>query len=239
MGGGVGGGVLEDAPQGLIAPGSPLATEVTRIKAESAPLKRVAFALDLVQDKVRYLYNGMAGGNYTPQKPADTWSLRYGDCKAKTLLLLALLHALDVEAEAAVAPAQAGDLTEGRLPSPGAFDHVIVKATVGGEALRLTRQALEAGVDPIPMIAALAMKLRAMVKVGAAGRGRDADVARAVGMAPWQVERARADLRGWTPEGIATSLLALAEADAAAKGLSRDPVYAVERAVVVVTGARS
>ena len=35
------------------------------------------------------------------------------------------------------------------------------------------------------------------------------------------------------------SLLALAEADAAAKGLSRDPVYAVERAVVVVTGARS
>jgi DNA polymerase-3 subunit delta len=89
------------------------------------------------------------------------------------------------------------------------------------------------------MIAALAMKLRAMVKVAAAGRGRDADVARAAGMAPWQVERARADLRGWTPEGIATSLVALAEADAAAKGLSRDPVYAVERAVLVVTSARS
>ena len=118
----------------------------------------------------------------------------------------------------------------------------VADAAVAGhreEALRLTRQALEAGVDPIPMIAALAMKLRAMVKVAAAGRGRDADVARAAGMAPWQVERARADLRGWTPEGIATSLIALAEADAAAKGLSRDPVYAIERAVLVVTGARS
>jgi tetratricopeptide (TPR) repeat protein/transglutaminase-like putative cysteine protease len=126
------------APQGLIAAGSPLAAEVTRIKAaETDQARRAALALDLVQDKVRYLYNGMAGGNYTPQKPADTWSLRYGDCKAKTLLLLALLHELGIEAEPVVAPAQAGDLAEGRLPSAGAFDHVLVKALVGGEALWL------------------------------------------------------------------------------------------------------
>ncbi len=120
----------------------------------------------------------------------------------------------------------------------------VADAAIAGhreEALRLTRQALEAGVDPIPMIAALAMKLRAMVKVHHAPsgpRGRDADLARTLGMAPWQVERARSDLRGWDAAGIATSLLALAEADAAAKGLSRDPVYAVERAVLVVVSAR-
>ncbi len=109
----------------------------------------------------------------------------------------------------------------------------------GSEALTLTRQAIEAGVDPIPMIAALAMKVRAMVKVAAAGRGRDADVARSAGMAPWQVERARADLRGWTPEGIKVAVLALADADEAAKGGSRDAVYAVERAVVAITRARA
>lgn len=126
------------ATDGLIAPGSPLAAEVARIKAaESDPLKRVALALDLVQEKVRYLYNGMAGGNYTPQTPADTWALRYGDCKAKTLLLLSLLHALDIEAEAVLAPAQAGDLLDGRLASPGAFDHVLVTAKVGDETLWL------------------------------------------------------------------------------------------------------
>ncbi len=164
----------------------------------------------------------------------------------------------DLRALAAAVAQLASDVpTDGLTPRRAAVDAADVERYYGGraevtgfavadaavagrreEALRLTRQALEAGVDPIPMIAALAMKLRAMVKVAAAGRGRDADVARAAGMAPWQVERARADLRGWGPEGIATSLLALAEADAAAKGLSRDPVYAVERAVVVVTGAR-
>jgi len=126
------------ATAGLIAPSSALAAEVTRIKAtEADPFKRVALALDLVQDKVRYLYNGMEGGNYTPQVPSQTWSLRYGDCKAKALLLLALLHALGIEAEAVVAPMQAGDLVEGRLPSAGTFDHVLVKAKAGGETLWL------------------------------------------------------------------------------------------------------
>lgn len=117
----------------------------------------------------------------------------------------------------------------------------VADAVIAGrsrDALTLTRQAVEAGVDPIPMIAALAMKVRAMVKVAAAGRGRDADVARSAGMAPWQVERARSDLRGWTPEGIKVAILALADADEAAKGGSRDAVYAVERAVVTITRAR-
>lgn len=120
----------------------------------------------------------------------------------------------------------------------------VADAAVAGhreEALRLTRQALEAGVDPIPMIAALAMKLRAMAKVAHASSGprrRETEVARTTGMAPWQVERARAELRGWDLEGIAAGLLALAEADAAAKGLSRDPVYAIERAVLVVVSSR-
>lgn len=110
----------------------------------------------------------------------------------------------------------------------------VADAAVAGrraQALSLTRQAVEAGVDPVPIIAALAAKVRAMVTVAAGGSaGR--------GMAPWQVERARSDLRGWTPQGIATAIIALAAADEAVKGGSRDAVYAVERAVVVVTGAR-
>lgn len=126
------------ATDGLIPPNTPLAAEVARIKAaETDPLKRAALALDLVQDKVRYLYNGMEGGNYIPQPPAQTWSLRYGDCKAKTLLLLALLHAMDIKAEPVLAPVQAGDLFENRLASPGAFDHVLVRADIGNDAFYL------------------------------------------------------------------------------------------------------
>jgi DNA polymerase-3 subunit delta len=117
----------------------------------------------------------------------------------------------------------------------------VADAAVAGqreEALRLLRQALEAGLDPVPLVAALAAKLRAMVKVAAAGRGPEHELARSLGLAPWQVQRARADLRGWSPEGIAVGIVALAEADAAVKGGGRDPVYAVERAVIAVATAR-
>ncbi|QNQ08058.1 DUF3857 domain-containing protein [Sphingomonas alpina] len=126
------------ATDGLIAPGSPLAGEVAKIMAaDSDPLKRTALALALVQDKIRYLFKGMDGGNYVPQTPTQTWSLRYGDCKAKTLLLLAMLHQMGIEAEPVLASSQLGDALPDRLPSPGAFDHVFVRATVAGETLWL------------------------------------------------------------------------------------------------------
>jgi tetratricopeptide (TPR) repeat protein len=118
---------------GLIAANSPLAAEVARIRAaESDPLKRAALALIAVQDQVSYLFNGMNGGNYRPQTPADTWRLRYGDCKAKSLLLLAMLHALEIKAEPVLVHSQLGGLLPGRLPIPAAFDHVIVRADIGG-----------------------------------------------------------------------------------------------------------
>ena len=126
------------ATDGLIAPGSPLAGEVGKIAAaESDPLKRVALALALVQGKVRYLYKGLEGGNYVPQAPAQTWALRYGDCKAKTLLLLAILHELKIDAEPVLANIELGDVIPSRLPSAAAFNHVLVHARVGGDDLWL------------------------------------------------------------------------------------------------------
>ena len=123
------------ATDGTIAPGSPLAAEVARIEAATPdPVKRASMALDLVQDKIRYLFKGMDNGNYVPQKPADTWQLRYGDCKAKTLLLLALLHAMKIEAEPVLANVELGDAVPTRLPTPGAFDHVFVHATIAGQS---------------------------------------------------------------------------------------------------------
>lgn len=108
-----------------------------------------------------------------------------------------------------------------------------------GEALELLRHALGTGLDPVPIVAVLAANLRTLAKVAAAGRtGRSADVAKTLGMAPWQVDKARRQLSGWGPEGLARSIVAVAVADAAVKGGGRDPEYAVERAVVTVAGAR-
>ena len=119
---------------GTIPPGGPLAAEVTRIKAASTdPKVRTALALQSVQSEVRYLFNGLNGGNYVPQTPERTWSVRYGDCKAKTLLLLAMLDALGIKAVAVLANPQLGDYLPARLPSAAAFNHVLVRATIGGD----------------------------------------------------------------------------------------------------------
>lgn len=115
----------------------------------------------------------------------------------------------------------------------------VADAVVAGdaaEALRLLRHAIAVGVDPVPIVAVLAQQVRQLIAVGSAGRGRSADLARDLGMAPWQVDRARRSLSGWTAEGLAVGLQALAAADAAVKGAGRDPVYAVERAVLTITG---
>jgi tetratricopeptide (TPR) repeat protein len=123
---------------GLIAPDSPLAAEIKRITAASPdPRKRAALALQFVQDKVRYLAVGSGDGNYVPQTPAKTWQARFGDCKAKTLLLLAMLRAMDIKSEPVLANLGQGDAVIERLPEFGTFNHVLVRAEVGDKVLWL------------------------------------------------------------------------------------------------------
>ncbi|MFM9828144.1 MAG: DUF3857 domain-containing protein, partial [Sphingomonas sp.] len=123
---------------GAIAPGTALAAEVAAImQSEPTAIGRAQRALSLVQDKIRYLAVGMDGGNYVPQTPTKTWEVRYGDCKAKTLLLLALLRAMNIDAEPVLAHIGLGDLVATRLPSVAAFNHVLVRATIDGDSLWL------------------------------------------------------------------------------------------------------
>lgn len=103
-------------------------------------------------------------------------------------------------------------------------------------ALSTLRHALDTGADPVPIVAALAAKLRSLAKVAGA-HGSSAQIAKQLGMQPWLVEQAQRDVRRWTPEGLVRSIQVTAEADAQVKGLSRDPVYAVEHAVTVIAGS--
>lgn len=103
------------------------------MRQTSDPLERAALATRLVQDEVSYLLNGLDGGNYLPQDAEFTWEKRYGDCKAKTVLLLALLRQMGIEAEAVIVATRGGDALPELLPLPGNFDHVIVRARIDGE----------------------------------------------------------------------------------------------------------
>ena len=117
-----------------LAASSPLKAEAAKIRAASSdPAVRAAAALALVQDKVRYVFLGMNAGGLTPADADTTWSRRFGDCKGKTALLLALLDALGIEAQPALVSSTSGDGLESRLPIVGIFDHVLVRAVVAGK----------------------------------------------------------------------------------------------------------
>ena len=106
-------------------------------------------------------------------------------------------------------------------------------------SLRL-RQALDSGVDPIPLLAAIAAKLRTLAKVSVSS-GSGGQAAKELGLPPWMVDQARRSLRNWTPDELAAVIIAVADADVALKGGvqvggrviggSQDPVYTLERVV--------
>ncbi|MGF3055115.1 DNA polymerase III subunit delta [Microbacterium sp. YY-01] len=102
-----------------------------------------------------------------------------------------------------------------------------------GEALVALRHALASGADPVPIVAAFAMKLRGMARVAGARESNSA-LATRLGMKEWQVDRAKRDLTGWNEYSLGLAIQAAARADAEVKGASRDPVFAVEKLVTVV-----
>lgn len=113
------------------APGSPIHAEAAKIAAASSdPVERAQAALRLVQDQTRYVFVGLDGGNYMPASVDQTWARRYGDCKAKTALLIALLRDLKIDAEPVLVSSTGGDGTNERMPSPRMFDHVLVRAKI-------------------------------------------------------------------------------------------------------------
>ncbi|MFG2953060.1 DNA polymerase III subunit delta [Streptomyces sp. NPDC048291] len=106
------------------------------------------------------------------------------------------------------------------------------------EALEALRWSLATGVAPVMITSALAQGVRAIGKLaGARGGQRPADLARELGMPPWKIDRVRQQMRGWTPDGVAVALRAVAEADAGVKGGGDDPEYALEKAVVTIARA--
>ncbi|MDR1824272.1 MAG: hypothetical protein LBR27_02885 [Bifidobacteriaceae bacterium] len=116
-------------------------------------------------------------------------------------------------------------------------------AVVGdvGRALALARHALSAGLDPVPIVAALASTLRTMAKVGGAKAARRVP-AKDFGIQQWQEDKAWKQLRGWDGPRLGRAILAVELADAEVKGLEGAGTktargYAVERAIVAVAQA--
>lgn len=112
---------------------------------------------------------------------------------------------------------------------------VVDSAVAGrlGDALVTLRHALQSGADPVPIVATFAAKLRLMAKLYGERRS-SGELAGVLGAAPWQIDRARKDVQGWSEFGLGHAIEVVAETDANVKGASRDPIFALERMVNVV-----
>lgn len=87
---------------------------------------RVLAALRAVQDSVRYVSLSLADSTHKPAPPDLVLERRFGDCKDKSLLLVAVLRAMGLNADVALVSAARGDALPSTLPTIGAFDHAIV-----------------------------------------------------------------------------------------------------------------
>jgi DNA polymerase III subunit delta len=129
---------------------------------------------------------------------------------------------------------------QGRVETTG-FD--VANATVDGNlpvALISLRSAIETGTDPVMVTSAIASALRSLAKVsGSASGAKSFELAGQLGMAPWQIDKARRQLQGWTPRALSKAVQAIALADAQVKGAATDPIYALEKALATITAARA
>lgn len=108
------------------------------------------------------------------------------------------------------------------------------------QALVVGRQALAGGSSGPAITAALAFNFRNLIKASSAPRGVPLEQAAAeIGMRDWQLRKARQQLNGWTPDGVARALRALAEADADVKGAAVDADYAIEQMIIKLGRARN
>ena len=148
--------------------------------------------------------------------------------------------ASDVAVGSTITEDDVATFQQGRIETTG-FD--VADAVLDGKtdlALVTLRQALETGVDPVMIISALASSLRALAKVSGASRGlKSFELAGTLGLSPWQIDKARRQLSGWTPATLAGAVVALSQADADIKGAASDPIYALERSVIAISRSKS
>ena len=149
--------------------------------------------------------------------------------------LLAAVNQLMADIDGTIESEHVNTYFAGRIEATGynVADALIAGRT--GKAIELARHALATGASPVAIVASIASKLRIMAQV-LGQRSRSFDVK--LSLAPWQIDNAKRDLRGWSGEGLGRAIIAIAKADAAVKGESRDAQYALERGILEIGRAR-
>ncbi|WP_282182970.1 DUF3857 domain-containing transglutaminase family protein [Aliiroseovarius marinus] len=97
----------------------------------NAPKAQLRAALAYVQKEVRYTAVQLGVGGFIPRDPARVLRRGFGDCKDMTVLLISILYALDIDATPLLVNTEYGAGLNDDIPRIRAFDHVVVRASVG------------------------------------------------------------------------------------------------------------
>jgi lipoprotein NlpI/transglutaminase-like putative cysteine protease len=114
------------------APGPERKALVAKLMEQPTTEQRVVAALEFVQSQVRYFSVSLGTSSHHPTAPDVVLARRYGDCKDKSLLLVALLKDMGIASTPELARLGNRIGFDDWLPSPLAFDHVIVAVDVDG-----------------------------------------------------------------------------------------------------------
>ncbi len=96
---------------------------------------KILEAIQFVQDEVRYLGLESGIGAYKPNFPAKVYNQRFGDCKDKSLLLVALLRELGIETYPMLVNTGLKRGIADYLPGNNLFDHCVVTYEYNGQSL--------------------------------------------------------------------------------------------------------
>ena len=191
-------------------------------------------------------------------KPAERVDFVRGEFRALGVRVAADVVAAVLEAvgnnlrELAAACSQLAADTGGKIDIAAVRRYYSGKAEVSGfdiadlavsgdreGAMEALRWASLRGLHPVLLADALADSVHTIARVGSAGGGDPFRLAGQLGLAPFKVKKAQAQVRGWNPETIGAALQVIATLNADVKGASANADYAVERAVEQVLALRS
>ncbi len=119
---------------GLFTNTAPLSPELTRKinewKRLPAGEDRVLAALRFVQDEIRYLGIETGASGYKPASPSTVFARRFGDCKDKSLLLVAVLRTLGIDAHPTLVNTRLRQTVFDLHPLATVFDHAITQVNL-------------------------------------------------------------------------------------------------------------
>jgi Domain of Unknown Function with PDB structure (DUF3857)/Transglutaminase-like superfamily len=95
--------------------------------------QQILAVLQFVQDEVRYFGIEIGASSERPADPSTVLARRFGDCKDKSLLFVAIMRALGIQAWPVLVNSTYGRTIMSWQPSASAFDHCIVEVQCYGQ----------------------------------------------------------------------------------------------------------